>query len=325
MAADEINQAGGVSVGGVMRPIQLVKVDTNELVSTPDAASAMERAITVNKADFIIGAWNSEPVLAMMDIAADYKKIFISMGVSQIMSSRVKKNYDRYKYWFRAYSNSLDSVPYYLVSIPQFVSLVKTELGIGTPRVAVIVEKVAAWDPLLPYIEKSITAAGGTQVGAWRPSPMATDVSAELLAAKDAGAQIIYHIMYGAAGIVIAKQWDELKIPASLIGVNGQVAYPTFMKTSNGAGNYVETMGSVRAAVSELSIPWWRQIHQAVRARAAGSLGLLLSSHIHAQEWDRESRNIGFRCCSSADRENGHDQHRWQVRIPGDGYLLPSR
>jgi branched-chain amino acid transport system substrate-binding protein len=78
MAAEEINEAGGVSVAGVKRPVELVKVDTNELQSVPDAASAVERAITVDKVDFLIGAWRSEAVLAMQDVAMDYKKIGVS-------------------------------------------------------------------------------------------------------------------------------------------------------------------------------------------------------------------------------------------------------
>jgi len=86
MAAEEINEAGGVSVAGVKRPVELVKVDTNELQSVPDAASAVERAITVDKVDFLIGAWRSEAVLAMQDVAMDYKKIMITEGAHPSIS-----------------------------------------------------------------------------------------------------------------------------------------------------------------------------------------------------------------------------------------------
>jgi branched-chain amino acid transport system substrate-binding protein len=65
---------------GGKRPIELIKVETNELQNVPDAASAMERAITVNKADFVIGSWRTEAVLAMQDVAMDHKKIFFSQG-----------------------------------------------------------------------------------------------------------------------------------------------------------------------------------------------------------------------------------------------------
>ncbi|HAZ31975.1 MAG TPA: hypothetical protein DCY61_04705, partial [Dehalococcoidia bacterium] len=47
MAAEEINAAGGVDVGGVMHRIELIKADSNEILSIIDAVSAMERIITV--------------------------------------------------------------------------------------------------------------------------------------------------------------------------------------------------------------------------------------------------------------------------------------
>ena len=52
MARDEINKAGGISVGGQKRMIELVKADTNELQSVPDAttpssvSSSATRSIT---------------------------------------------------------------------------------------------------------------------------------------------------------------------------------------------------------------------------------------------------------------------------------------
>ncbi|MDI6822756.1 MAG: ABC transporter substrate-binding protein, partial [Bacillota bacterium] len=53
MAREEINGAGGVKIGGEQYTIELVKVDTNELLSVDDAANAVEKAITVDKVDFL--------------------------------------------------------------------------------------------------------------------------------------------------------------------------------------------------------------------------------------------------------------------------------
>src|SRR5512138_982753 len=77
MARDEINAAGGIKVGGKARKIELVRVDTNEMVSPGDATNAMERAITREQADFLVGGFRSEAVLAMQEIAMDYKKLFL--------------------------------------------------------------------------------------------------------------------------------------------------------------------------------------------------------------------------------------------------------
>ena len=62
--------------------IELIRVDSNEIQSVPDATNAMERAITREKADFVIGGFRSEAVLAMQDVAMDYKKIFLGCGAA---------------------------------------------------------------------------------------------------------------------------------------------------------------------------------------------------------------------------------------------------
>ena len=82
MAADEINKAGGVKVAGVMRPIKLIKVDTNEFLSIPDATNAIEMAISRYNVDFLVGGFRTEAVQVMQDIAMDAKKIFIGCGAA---------------------------------------------------------------------------------------------------------------------------------------------------------------------------------------------------------------------------------------------------
>src|SRR6187549_877052 len=102
MARDEINKAGGVNVGGKRMRIELVRADTNEIQSVPDATNAIERVITRDKVDFLIGGFRSEAVLAMQEVAMDYKKISLGAGAADArLGENVEKNHDRYKYWFR--------------------------------------------------------------------------------------------------------------------------------------------------------------------------------------------------------------------------------
>ena len=44
MARDEINKAGGINVGGKRMQVELIRADTNEIQSVPDATNAMEGA-----------------------------------------------------------------------------------------------------------------------------------------------------------------------------------------------------------------------------------------------------------------------------------------
>src|SRR5438874_5434516 len=102
MARDEINKAGGINVGGRRMQVELIRADTNEIQSVPDATNAIERVITRDKADFLVGGFRSEAVLAMQEVAMDYKKIFLGVGAAEAkLGENVEKSYDRYKYWFR--------------------------------------------------------------------------------------------------------------------------------------------------------------------------------------------------------------------------------
>src|SRR5512136_114903 len=102
MAAEELNAKGGVQVGNKKMKIQLVKADSNEFLNVTDATNAMERLITKDKIDFVVGGFRTEAVLAMQDIAMENKKIFIGVGAAHDeLCNRVAKNYNTYKYWFR--------------------------------------------------------------------------------------------------------------------------------------------------------------------------------------------------------------------------------
>src|ERR671914_1441484 len=73
MARDEINKAGGINVGGKRRQVELIRADTNEMTSVPDATNAIERVITRDKADFLIGGFRSEAVVAVEEMGMGLK------------------------------------------------------------------------------------------------------------------------------------------------------------------------------------------------------------------------------------------------------------
>ncbi|MCJ7547976.1 MAG: ABC transporter substrate-binding protein, partial [Deltaproteobacteria bacterium] len=71
MAAEEINAEGGVQVGGQKMKIELVQADSNEFNSVTDATNAMERLVTRDKVNFVVGGFRSEAVFPMQDIAME--------------------------------------------------------------------------------------------------------------------------------------------------------------------------------------------------------------------------------------------------------------
>jgi branched-chain amino acid transport system substrate-binding protein len=240
MAAEEINAAGGVNVGGVMHKIELVKADSNEILSVIDAVSAMERLITVDEVDFVIGGQRTEAVLAMQEVMADHGVIFLGIGsVHPEQNMRLAKDFERYKYWFRT---AAPNSHYIGRAIFEQVHLVAQEvrevLGIATPRVAIKATKVVAWDPIVEAAHARLPKMGMEVVGVWRPSAVAVDVTAELTGIKDAGAHIIFHLNDGPGGTVFSRQWGELQIPAAVVGINVQAQSKEHWAATGGMTEY---------------------------------------------------------------------------------------
>ncbi|NOX32985.1 MAG: ABC transporter substrate-binding protein [Deltaproteobacteria bacterium] len=260
MAADEINANGGIQAGNKKMKIKLIKADSNEFISITDAASAMERVIAYDKADFIVGGFRTEAVLAMQDIASDYKKIFLGCGAaSKILCDRVEKDYDTYKYWFRVTpQNNIYLVKTNFAFLHMVATTIRKELGIAKPKVAIVGEKQVWVERIIGAAKANLPKMGMEVVGAWRPSQTATDMVAELAAIQKSGAHIIFTLLTASSGITFAKQAGELKIPAVMVGINIEASKETFWETTKGNGNYVMTISSHARNVeyNELTKPY---------------------------------------------------------------------
>ena len=259
LAAEEINAEGGVLVGGDSYQIKLVQVDSNEILSPTDAASAMEKAITRDNVDFLVGGFRTEAVFAMQDVAMDYSKIFIGCGASEPeLCERVADDYDRYKYWFRVTpinSTYLGQVDLMLVAM--VAEKMKAELGIELPKVALLAEKAVWADPIVDAAHLYLPALGMEIVGEWRPSATANEVTAELTAIEDAGAHIIFTSISGPVGIPYATQWGELEITAASVGINVEAQKDGFWDATGGKGNYEMTMNTyARVNITDETIPF---------------------------------------------------------------------
>ncbi|MGB7541923.1 MAG: ABC transporter substrate-binding protein [Burkholderiales bacterium] len=244
MARDEINQAGGIQVGGSKRRIEIIKVDTNEIQSVPDATNAIERAITRDKVDFLIGGFRSEAVLAMQEVAMDNKKLFLGAGAADgKLGENVEKDYERYKYWFRiSPSKSVDLARTVFAVLGAVGNQIRTELKKEMPKVAILSEKAAWTEALVKAAQDNLPKMKMEVVGTWQPSPVATDVTAELSAIKRSGADIVFTIVSGPMGIVLGRQMGELQLPAVAFGINVEAQKDGFWQATAGKGNYVATL-----------------------------------------------------------------------------------
>jgi branched-chain amino acid transport system substrate-binding protein len=196
LARDEINAKGGVQVGDKKMLIELVQADSNESVSVIDAANAMERLITQDRVDFVVGGFRTEGVLAMQDISCENKVIFIGCGAAHNeLCNRVAADYDKYKYWFRMTPfNSSMLARTAFIHLDYVADIIKKTLNIPKIKVAVVAEKAMWADNFVKTAEMVVTQKGMVLAGTWRPSSRATDVTAELSAIQRSGAHIIFTV-----------------------------------------------------------------------------------------------------------------------------------
>jgi branched-chain amino acid transport system substrate-binding protein len=246
MAQDEINAAGGVQVGKKKMKIELVKADSNEFLSMTDATNAMELLLTREKVNYVVGGFRTEAVLAMQDIAMDYKTIFLGCGAAtKSLCDRVGEDYNRYKYWFRITPfNNIYLAKTCFIHLATVGAIMKKALGIEIPKVAIVAEKQAWVEAMIKASEATIPKLGLAIAGTWQPSQTATDVTAELSAIQRADAQIIFTIFSATVGVTFAKQIGELKLPLAQVGINVEAQKDGFMEATGGMGNYVMTMNT---------------------------------------------------------------------------------
>ncbi len=255
MAAEKINSSGGVKVGNTKRPIELVRVNSNEFRKVSDAVAAAERAITADKVNFLIGGILPVAVSAIQDIAADTKTIYISTSiVSSLHVERMEKNYNRYKYCFIATGLFPADIVKIHLGIMDVVSKAIRQKGVDKVKVAQMVQKTDEGDRIIAATSQILPKMGMEVVGSWRPSPSASDLRAETAAIRASGANMIYTVFYGAGGVIFGNQLAELKVPAIVVGSPARSGIP-------GQGNeYSVAMMSaatVRVKITDENIAWY--------------------------------------------------------------------
>lgn len=107
IAMDDLNARGGI----LGKKVEIVFGDTE---SKPEVGvSVVERFMTKDNVDIIVGGLHSSVNIAMQEAAAKYGKLFVTGGpVSEILSDRVKNDPDKYWYYFKtspAYSEMKSS------------------------------------------------------------------------------------------------------------------------------------------------------------------------------------------------------------------------
>lgn len=239
LAVEEINAAGGVSVGGKKRPFKVEVIDTRDLepgVPVSEALMGLEKLILEKKADFIIGGpVRSEAAMAAMDLLNKYKKVSIlTTGVlTPAYTAKIAKNYDKYKYCFRNTSH-VGVMTDELVTL--FEDMKKSH---GFSRAYIMVQDVAHARGGGEALAKALTAKGWTILDT-KIYPTGTgDYSVGLLDAGKKNAEVLFLWMDMPESAILLKQWADMKLKSIPVGFVNAAEQPGFYKATGGKGEYL--------------------------------------------------------------------------------------
>ena len=214
LAVDEINAAGGVNVGGTMRPFKVVAIDARGAepgVPVAEVIKAHKKLILEDGAKFIVfGSFRSEAAIACMDLVSQYKiPMLLGTAMSPEMQKKVTQDYDKYKYTFRVCLNAVYLIKY----LGGTMGYLNKKFGFNK---VFIMDQDVAWarktgDLMISMVFEKM---GWQVVGRQTYPTGASDFSSGLMKAKAGGAQVILPIFDMPQSGILVKQWNAMKVPA---------------------------------------------------------------------------------------------------------------
>ncbi|NIM13246.1 MAG: ABC transporter substrate-binding protein [Candidatus Aminicenantes bacterium] len=267
LAAEEINAAGGVNVGGVKRPLKLEIIDTRDLepgVPTNEVLLAIEKLILQKKVDLIVGGpCLSEAGMAAMDLYARYDTLdIVSIGCyTPSWDKKVAGNPEKYKNSFRVSG----SVKAYIKEGLDLLHQIKETFGFD--KIFISIDDSLMCRKAAGIVEDLAAKDGWKIVGKDKHPIGTTDYSTMLIECKKSGAQVLFIWAYAPETSILLKQWSDMEVPALPIGFIGAAEDPGFWDATNGKGAYTVVTISETGNVPGNVMPGTMKFYNAYKKR----------------------------------------------------------
>jgi branched-chain amino acid transport system substrate-binding protein len=258
MAIDEINAKGGVDG----RKLEMAVADEGE--SPKDGVAAVNKLTGDNRVDVLIGGYDSGVTLAELPHIARAKTIFIGIGsASPAIQAKVKEDYERYKYIFRA--NPLNSA----IQAQELLRYITGNLHeqLGYKKISILGENAKWVQDMVPFLKKGATDAGLEVPMAEFFDPQTADFSPIFTKVKENGSQYLVLILSHAASDVFVKQWFDAKVPVPIGGIDVKSMDANFFERVGGkAISEVTTNYVLRAPLTPKTEAWWDKFIELYKA-----------------------------------------------------------
>jgi branched-chain amino acid transport system substrate-binding protein len=233
--AQQVNQAGGVNVGGKRMKVEIVYMDYQS--NTPRAVQSAERLITQEKVHFLFAPFGSGAAKAASSVSERYKVPMIAVTAS---SAQV---YDQgYKYLFGTFTPN--------DTLTEPISDIVTKQAPGVTRVAILARNDLFPLAIAQEMEKSAKKRN-LQVVFFEKYAIGTlDHASALSQIKARSPHWIFATGYTNDLVLMRKQMSDLKIEVQVVTM---IAAPAYQEFIDAAGKLADNISSAS---------WW---HPAVR------------------------------------------------------------
>ncbi len=274
MARDKINEAGGVDVGGVTHTIELVQVETNEILDVTGADGTAALLAVIDDVDFVVGGFRTESLFVYREVAVGPDgagKIFMNCGAATAaLQGSVVADYANYKYFFKA-------TPYNEVflatSTLKFTGIVHSvmrgtlaaargvdEGEIEPLRFGLMMEDAEWSNPMELPVVGTLTQLGLEHIGTQKCTSFETDLEAQLSALAAGDPHIVFTILSGPPGKAYGLQQSEFLPNAFSLGINVEAQDIDFHADTGADYHMTLDTWAELVEVTPLALDWFNEI-----------------------------------------------------------------
>lgn len=256
LAAYEINQDGGVDVGGDTYYIGITSENSDEanpVLDTAVGVSAAKKLINYKKVQFAVGGFRTESVLAYQPLFMDKEIIFWNIGAATTaLTGKVLSDYDNYKYFFQPSPINSTALAMQLIQLIMLSSMVQSGIEGHTITRFSFMREDLAWTAgfaalITANLESNdywnMTFTGADIAFPQDVTPVEMEAHWDTIDGNHT--QVVIPIISGSAGLTFATSYGDSEPECVPIGINVLAQDSNFWDDTSGRCEYGVTLESV--------------------------------------------------------------------------------
>ena len=266
LAAYEINQDGGIVVGGKTYYIGITSEDTDESNPNLDVTkgvAAAERIINYKRAQFLLGGFRSEALLAYQEVIMDAKIVFLGTGAStDIFCQNVLDDYDRYKYFFRNMPiNSTSLAGEIIACLLFYMGYLNATNPENIHKYGILYEDLTWTAGMVGALKFYLTTTYGYTLATEIAYPITTtqtQMDGYISQLDGNNTQLLIPLISAQGGILMMNSYDTVRPGFVIIGIDVQSQLESFWVDTGGNAAFETVLQSLHnTSKTAKSVPFW--------------------------------------------------------------------